>query len=77
MCPTLHSEYLLRLFRRVRNHVQDNGAAGAALYFVFPRGTNPIKLEDESFELQIKFPSFQLKHRFRLKEMLFEGNLEF
>jgi len=58
------------------NVTADNGAAGAAVYFFFPRGTNPIKLEDNSFELQVKFPSFQLKYRFKLKEMIFEGNLE-
>ena len=59
-----------------RSVTPNKGERGLTFYFVFPKGTNPIKLEDEGFELQVKFPLFELKHRFKLKDMAFDGNLE-
>jgi hypothetical protein len=56
--------------------VIDKGKEGAAIYLIFPKGTNPIRLEDGSFELRVQFPTFEFKRRFKLKEMVFEGNLE-
>jgi hypothetical protein len=44
------------------------------LYFIFPR--DPIALEDKEVEFATKVGSFDLKRRFRLKDMVFEGNLE-
>lgn len=54
----------------------DKAAGTMILYLAFPRNPNPIRVEDESIEFQLKLPSFELKHRFKLKDMIFEGNLE-
>ncbi len=54
----------------------DRGQGGAGVLFFFPKGQAPIKLEDESFELQVKFPAITIKKTFKLKEMLFDGKLE-
>jgi hypothetical protein len=44
------------------------------LYFIFPRA--PIAPEDKDIEFAVKVGSVDLKRRFRLKDMVFEGNLE-
>jgi hypothetical protein len=49
-------------------------ANSAVLYFVFPR--TPITLEDKEVEFVFKLGSTDLRRRFRLKDMVFEGNLE-
>ena len=54
----------------------DHGEAGLVIYFFFSRQPNPIKIEDDDFELQIKSPQFEIKRRFKLKDMVFDGRLE-
>jgi hypothetical protein len=61
---------------QAENGVVDKGEGEASIYLIFPKGPNPIRLEDESFELRVQFPAFEFKRRFKLKDMVFEGNLE-
>ena len=54
----------------------DKGERGANLYLIFSRPDNPITLEDGDVEVVLKLASVEIKHRFRLKDMVFEGKLE-
>jgi hypothetical protein len=53
-----------------------SGREGAnnVLYFIFPR--NPITLEDKEVEVIFKLGSMNIRRKFRLKDMVYEGNLE-
>ena len=44
------------------------------LYFVFPR--EPITLENKELEVVFKLGTMNLRRKFRLKDMVYEGNLE-
>lgn len=59
-----------------QNVVVERGSGGTAVVFLFPRAGNPVTLNDDSFELKVKFRSFEVRHRFKLKELLFDGKLE-
>jgi len=61
---------------RAQNVTMDKSEASLVVYFFFPRQPDPIKLEDDSFELRIKFPLFDIKRRLKLKDMVFDGKLE-
>lgn len=54
----------------------ERGEGGISLYFAFPRPAEPLTLADESVELQLKFRSHQIKQRFKLKDMVFDGKPE-
>lgn len=54
----------------------DKGERGANLYLIFSRPDNPITLEDGDVEVVLKLASVEIKRRFRLKDMVFEGKLE-
>ena len=54
----------------------DKGERGANVYLVFSRTDNPITLEDNDVEVILKLASVEIKRRFRLKDMVFEGKLE-
>ena len=49
---------------------------GANVYLFFPRDTNPIALEDGDVEVVLKLASVEIKRRFKLKDMVFDGKLE-
>ncbi len=61
---------------RPQNVTMEKGEAGLVIYLFFPRQPAPIKLEDDGFELRIKFPQIEIKRRFKLKDLVFEGKLE-
>jgi hypothetical protein len=80
----LKSNALLRL-KRQKDPIQASDIKGdreqgrANLYLFFPRGqdgSHVITLEDEEVELVLKLPSVEIKRKFRLKDMVFEGKLE-
>ena len=51
----------------------------ANLYLFFPRGqagSHVITLDDQEVEVLLKLPSLEIKRKFRLKEMVYEGKLE-
>ncbi len=51
----------------------------ASVSFFFPRaaGEQPlITLDDQEVEVAVKFPAFEVKRKFKLKEMMFDGKLE-
>ncbi len=54
----------------------DRGPGGGSLYLIFPREGNPITLEDKEVEVVVKLPAADIKRKFRLKDMVFEGKLE-
>lgn len=56
--------------------VPERGQRGATLYLVFPRPGFPITLDDKEVEVVLKLTSVEIKRRFRLKDMLFDGKLE-
>jgi hypothetical protein len=56
--------------------VPERGQRGATLYLVFPRPGFPITLDDKDVEVVLKLTSVEIKRRFRLKDMLFDGRLE-
>ena len=45
------------------------------LFLSFPR-TDPIALEDKNVEFEMKLGPMTLKHKFKLKDMIFDGKLE-
>ena len=45
------------------------------LYFVFPR-TDPITLDDKDVEFLMKTDRMEIKRKFKLKKMVFNGQLE-
>ena len=45
------------------------------LVFYFPR-TVPITLEDKEVEFQLEFGRLKIKRKFKLKKMVYNGNLE-
>ncbi len=45
------------------------------LVFYFPR-TDPITLEDKEVEFQLEFGRLKIKRKFKLKKMVYNGNLE-
>jgi len=47
----------------------------AAVYFAFPR-SQPIALEDEETEFSLRLGSSDIKRKFKLKEMVYDGRLE-
>jgi hypothetical protein len=56
--------------------VAEKGERGVYLYLLFPREGHPIALEDKEVEVVLKLATTEIKRRFRLKDMLFEGKLE-
>jgi len=64
----------------VADHVQaDRQEKTVNLYFFFPREVNgqpAIKLEDKDVEVVCKLPNMEIKRKFRLKDMVFDGKLE-
>ncbi|MBI4876349.1 MAG: hypothetical protein HY822_17065 [Acidobacteria bacterium] len=54
----------------------DRGERGANLYLFFAREENPITLEDREVEVVLKLQSVEVKRRFKLKDMVFDGKLE-
>ncbi len=56
--------------------VAERGERGATLYLVFPRASFPITLDDKEVEVVLKLTAVEIKRRFRLKDMLFDGKLE-
>ena len=45
------------------------------LVFYFPR-TDPITLEEKEVEFQLEFGRLKIKRKFKLKKMVYNGNLE-
>jgi hypothetical protein len=56
--------------------VSDRDERGANIYLVFPRADTPITLEDGDVEVFLKLGTVDVKRRFRLKDMVFDGKLE-
>ncbi len=54
----------------------DRGERGTNVYLIFPREGNAITLADNEVEVVLKLATVEIKRRFRLKDMLFEGKLE-
>jgi len=54
----------------------DRGERGVNIYLFFSRTGNPITLEDNDVEVVLKLTSIEIKRRFRLKDMVFDGKLE-
>ena len=54
----------------------DKGERGANLYLIFSRTENPITLENNEVEVVVKLGTVDIKRRFRLKDMVFDGKLE-
>jgi hypothetical protein len=53
--------------------------AQSPLYVIFPRkqeGKDLIQLEDNEVELQVKLGRMDVKRKFKLKDMVFDGKLE-
>jgi hypothetical protein len=51
------------------------GQPMADVFLIFPR-SRAIRLEDKEVELQSHFGAFEVRRKFRLKDMVFAGNLE-
>jgi len=51
------------------------GQGGLLLLVAFPR-TNPVTLEDRDVEFVTKLGDFGIKKKFRLRDMVFQGDLE-
>ena len=51
------------------------GATSATLYFYFPR-TNPLTVADNEVEFAFKLNALNVKRKFKLKDMMFDGKLE-
>jgi hypothetical protein len=56
------------------DRTSQRGAAGAILLLAFPRGA--ITLEDREVELVVKIDRLSLKRKFKLQDMVFDGQLE-
>jgi len=57
----------------------DKGERGVNLYLFFPKvqpGSHVITLEDSEVELSMKLGSTEIRRRFKLKDMVFDGKLE-
>ena len=52
----------------------EHGNDGASLVFTFPR-TSPISLDDKEVEFVTKIGAMELKRKFKLKEMIYQGKL--
>ena len=52
-----------------------NSDKGAVLFFFFPR-TDAIAADDKEVELSAKLGRLELKTKFRLAAMMFQGKLE-
>ena len=48
----------------------------ANLYLFFPKGEKPITVEDGDVEVAVKLGSLEIKRKFRLKDMMYQGRLE-
>lgn len=49
--------------------------AGRLLLFAFPHGPEPISLEEKEVEFRTRLGPLDVRSKFKLKEMLFEGRL--
>jgi hypothetical protein len=56
--------------------LSDRDERGANLYLVFSRPENPITLENGDVEVLLKLGTTDIKRKFRLKDMVFDGKLE-
>jgi hypothetical protein len=55
----------------------DQTTQRANVYLVFPKdGANEITLEDKEIEFEMKLGMMELKRKFKLKDMVYEGKLE-
>jgi hypothetical protein len=79
----LKSNALLRLKGRAPIAADDVKAApdqrGANLYLFFPKtqpGSHVIALEDNEVEVSLKLGNTEIKRKFKLKDMVFDGKLE-
>lgn len=54
----------------------DRQPRGGSLYLIFPREPNPIAVEDGEVEVFVKLPATEIKRKFNLKQMVFDGKLE-
>jgi hypothetical protein len=57
----------------------DRAQDRANLYLFFPKGqqdSHVIILEDQEVEVVLKLPSLEIRRKFRLKDMVYEGKLE-
>ena len=52
------------------------GQAGIEFYLIFPRAAHSISLEDKSVEFVTEPGRFEIKKKFNLKRMVYEGKLE-
>jgi hypothetical protein len=55
------------------------GAPPNNIFLVFPKlqpGARLIKIEDGEVEVVVNMPGLKLKHKFKLKDMVFNGKLE-
>ena len=57
-------------------HPSTIALAGRALVILFPQGTQPISLEDKDITLVVKVGLPELKVKFNLKDMVYQGKLE-
>ena len=48
---------------------------GSTILFTFPR-TNPISLDDKEVEFVTRYGPMEIKHKFKLKDMVYQGKLE-
>ena len=48
---------------------------GTTILFTFPR-TAPISLDDKEVEFITRYGPMEVKHKFKLKEMVYQGKLE-
>ena len=48
---------------------------GSTILFTFPR-TTPISLDDKEVEFVTRYGRMEIKHKFKLKEMVYQGRLE-
>ncbi len=56
---------------------KDEASGKANLYVFFPRTEgNTIQLADKEVELVVKLGRTEIKHKFKLKDMMYEGKLE-
>jgi hypothetical protein len=61
------------------NVLAGRGQRGADLYLFFPKaqpGSHLIALEDGEVEVELKLGSTNIRRKFRLKDMVFDGKLE-
>jgi hypothetical protein len=57
----------------------DRDQRGANLYLFFPKtqpGSHLITPEDNEVEVRVKLGSTEIRRKFRLKDMVFDGKLE-